>query len=307
VTTQAKPRSAYPPAVEALLPKARTLAKRLGDVPSRNRLMSEFRVGASKATLIRAALLNGNGHRPAGDSAASSAPAAVPLDRPASEAAIEPATAGASPVDARLVPARPEDGRPPELAHAPATAEPAPSPDLTSSPEDAATRRAELESTRTPVPATTSRRAARKPVAWPVLFLALPAFVAIWSGWVELGRLTGFGVVHPLPGIANDVRLDTAITLPIGVETYAAYALWVWLSARAPRRARRFAKWSAIGSLIFGAAGQVAFHLMVAASVTAAPWQITTLVSCLPVAVLGMGAALAHLLHDTDNESEVSR
>ncbi len=37
--------------------------------------------------------------------------------------------------------------------------------------------------------------------AWPVLLLALPAFVAIWSGWVELGRLTGFGPVSPLPGI----------------------------------------------------------------------------------------------------------
>jgi hypothetical protein len=33
--------------------------------------------------------------------------------------------------------------------------------------------------------------------------------------------------------------------------------------------------------------------------VTRAPWQITTSVACLPVAVLGMGAALAHLIHDT--------
>jgi hypothetical protein len=30
---------------------------------------------------------------------------------------------------------------------------------------------------------------------------------------------------------------------------------------------------------------------------TVAPWWITTAVACLPVAVLGMGAALAHLLH----------
>jgi hypothetical protein len=33
---------------------------------------------------------------------------------------------------------------------------------------------------------------------------------------------------------------------------------------------------------------------------TAAPWQITAAVACLPVAVLGMGAALAHLLHSPD-------
>jgi hypothetical protein len=28
-----------------------------------------------------------------------------------------------------------------------------------------------------------------------------------------------------------------------------------------------------------------------------APWEVTTLVSCLPVLVLGMGAALAHMIH----------
>nr|WP_246247990.1 ABC transporter permease [Micromonospora maritima] len=135
-------------------------------------------------------------------------------------------------------------------------------------------------------------------VAWPVILLALPAFVAIWSGWVGLGGLTGFGVVHPLPGIADSVSLNTAITLPIGVETYGAYALYVWLSGRVPDRARRFAKWSAIGSLVVGALGQVAYHLLVAAGWTSAPWWITTLVSCLPVAVLGMGAALAHLVRE---------
>jgi len=132
---------------------------------------------------------------------------------------------------------------------------------------------------------------------WPILLLALPAFIAIWSGWVGLGGLTGFGVVHPLPGIWDGAQLNTAITLPIGVETYAAFALRVWLSGTVPTRARRFAKWSAIGSLVLGGLGQVAYHLMVAAKVTSAPWQITTLVACIPVAVLGMGAALAHLSH----------
>ncbi|GAB7041941.1 MULTISPECIES: ABC transporter permease [Catenuloplanes] len=134
--------------------------------------------------------------------------------------------------------------------------------------------------------------------SWPVLILALPAFAAVWSGWVGLGEMTGFGVVHPLPGIADGFSLNTAITLPIGVETYAAYALRIWLSAQVSVRARRFAKWSAIGSLVLGALGQVAYHHMEAAGITEAPWQITTVVACLPVAVLGMGAALAHLNHD---------
>jgi hypothetical protein len=139
--------------------------------------------------------------------------------------------------------------------------------------------------------------ARRRPRSWPVWVLAMPAFMAIWSGWVGLGTLTGFGVVHPLPGIADDFSINTAITLPIGVETYAAYALAVWLSGGYTPSVRRFARWSAIGSLVFGAAGQVAYHLLTAAGITSAPWWITTAVACLPVAVLGMGAALAHLIH----------
>jgi hypothetical protein len=37
--------------------------------------------------------------------------------------------------------------------------------------------------------------------SWPLLILALPAAVAVWSGWVRIGQMTGFGQVHPLPGI----------------------------------------------------------------------------------------------------------
>ena len=61
-------------------------------------------------------------------------------------------------------------------------------------------------------------------------------------------------------------------------------------------RTRRFAKWSAICSFALGMAGQVAYHLLAQAGVTRAPWAITTLVSCLPVLVLAMGTALAHML-----------
>ncbi|MFC9434012.1 helix-turn-helix domain-containing protein [Nocardia sp. NPDC057030] len=133
--------------------------------------------------------------------------------------------------------------------------------------------------------------------AWPVLLLALPAFVAIWSGWVGLGELTGFGPVHPLPGIADEFTINTAITLPIGMEAYASYALSVWLSGRVRSdRTRSYAKWSAFGSLVLGAVGQVVYHLMQAAGVAVAPWPVTVLVACLPVAVLGMGAALAHMI-----------
>lgn len=149
----------------------------------------------------------------------------------------------------------------------------------------------------------------RTPIrTWPVLLLAAPAFVAIWGGWVGLGKMTGFGEINLLPGIVPDhgwATINSAITLPIGVETYAAYALWVWLSGHAPTPAVRFAKWSAIGSLALGALGQVAYHLLVGTKT--APPIITVLVACLPVAVLGMGAALAHLLrageHDTTGDT----
>lgn len=141
---------------------------------------------------------------------------------------------------------------------------------------------------------------------WPLMLLAAPAFVAIWSGWVGVGALTGFGPVHPLPGIAGGFTINSAITLPIGVETYAAYALRVWLAGGGPARARRFAKRSAIAAFLLGCLGQVAYHLMTAAHLTVAPWPITTAVSCLPVVVLGFGAALAHLQR-TDDRTEVDR
>ncbi|MFI6485566.1 hypothetical protein ACIBH1_47210 [Nonomuraea sp. NPDC050663] len=138
----------------------------------------------------------------------------------------------------------------------------------------------------------------KTPSRWPLLLLALPAAVATWSGWVGLGRMTGFGKVTPLPGIADSFVIDTAITLPIGVETYAAYALGAWFSSAAAisPSTRAFAKWSAIGSLALGMLGQVAYHLLEIAGQTKAPVLITTVVSCLPVLVLGMGAALGHML-----------
>jgi hypothetical protein len=147
--------------------------------------------------------------------------------------------------------------------------------------------------------------------SWPLLVLAAPAAVAVWSGWVGIGQMTGFGLVHPLPGIWDSLHVNTAVTLPVGVEAYAAYALRAWLSRsqQVSLRTRRFAGWSALGSLLLGMAGQVAYHLLTQAGATRAPWEITTAVSCLPVLVLGMGAALAHLLradaHDDGDAGDV--
>lgn len=135
--------------------------------------------------------------------------------------------------------------------------------------------------------------------SWPLLVLAVPA-AEVWSGWVGIAQKTGFGDVPLLPGIWSSLHLDTAVTLPVGVECYAAYALRAWLSGghAISDRTRRFARRSAIFSFALGMAGQVAFHLIDQDHVTKAPWGITTLVSCLPVLVLGMGSALAHMLRE---------
>ena len=136
---------------------------------------------------------------------------------------------------------------------------------------------------------------------WPLYLIAAPAAVAVWSGWVGLGTLCGFGVVHPLPGIADGFTLNTAVTLPVGVEAYGAYALRAWLTPGASDLARKFARLSAIGSLALGMLGQVIYHLLAAAHATRAPWPVVVLVSCLPVVTLGFGAALTHLLCADDH------
>ncbi|MEV0559725.1 ABC transporter permease [Dactylosporangium sp. NPDC050588] len=279
--------SAYPAPIEALMPQARALAETIGDIPSRNALMKEFKIGAPKANAIREALTDERDtrQREADERTATPEPPTSPWAQPPAVRSLhvvpdlEPDTdtpEPAVPVDVELVAETPE-------ASPLATGDGHPGANITTPPAPAA-------------PPTVAP-AGRKPRSWPVWVLALPAFVAIWSGWVGLGELTGFGVIHPLPGIADGFSINTAITLPIGVETYAAYALAVWLSSAYGASVRRFARWSAVGSLIFGAAGQVAYHLLTAAGVTSAPWWITTAVACLPVAVLGMGAALAHLIH----------
>jgi Tautomerase enzyme len=77
--------------------------------------------------------------------------------------------------------------------------------------------------------------------SWPLLVLALPAAVAVWSGWAGIGQKTGFGRVQPPPGIWDSLHLDTAVTLPVGVEAYALRA-WLSTSNKVSARTRRFAR-----------------------------------------------------------------
>jgi hypothetical protein len=104
----------------------------------------------------------------------------------------------------------------------------------------------------------TGARADRAVRSWLLLVLAAPAAAEVWSGWVGIAQMTCFGLVRPLPGIWPALHLDTAITLPIGVEAYAAYALRAWLARykAISARTRRFAKWSAVCSFGLGMAGR---------------------------------------------------
>lgn len=142
---------------------------------------------------------------------------------------------------------------------------------------------------------------------WPIWVLAAPAAVAIWGGWVELGRMCGYGPVQPLPGIANDFTIDLAITLPIGVEALAAYSLAQALNPGLATPVRTFARWTAGTALFLGAAGQIAYHVLAAAGATTAPTPLIAVVAVLPVVTLALAAALAHLIeiHTTTDTTAI--
>lgn len=152
---------------------------------------------------------------------------------------------------------------------------------------------------------TDSKSLPRKLAVYPAVLLTLPAFVAIWGGWVGLGEMTGFGPINPLPGIADDFTVNTAITLPIGLEVYAAYALYVALGAFSAK-VRRMAGWSALAALVLGMFGQACYHVLESQGIKEAAPPLVIFVSCLPILVLGAGSYLAHLVRE-DNEERASQ
>src|SRR5690554_1430810 len=132
-----------------------------------------------------------------------------------------------------------------------------------------------------------------------ILAISLSAFTAVWGGWVGLGRMVGFGKVNLLPGFVADggwATIDLAITLPIGIEAYAASALYVAVAGLVRGGGRWFAGTSAGLSLALGAFGQAAYHVLDAQGRTVAPEWIVVFVSVLPVVVLGMAGVLLHLV-----------
>ncbi|WP_146159635.1 hypothetical protein [Allonocardiopsis opalescens] len=95
--------------------------------------------------------------------------------------------------------------------------------------------------------------------------------------------------------------MDLSITLPLGIEAYAGIALYVAVSGIVTGGARFFAWCSAIGSLVIGAVGQAAYHLLsLESQPTSAPTPVVIFVSVLPVLVLGLASVLLHLAEKRD-------
>lgn len=266
--------SAYPLPVDELTDRVREHAIRIQAWPSLRQVMAEHRVGRPKATAAIGAL-RASGFTPTEATSPTTDSAVTALH-------LVSATADASGNDDAVAAAVESiDERADDVAFSPVKP-------VTDAPTAAPAKRSRIGT-------------------WPVVLIALGAFVSIWGGWVGLGELTGFGPIRLLPGIADQVVVNSAITLPIGVEAYAAFALRAWLApaGAVSDAARRFARWSTVAALALGAAGQIAYHLMVEAGMDRAPWQITAFVSCLPVVVLGCGAALSHLIrHNTDTTDD---
>ena len=54
--------------------------------------------------------------------------------------------------------------------------------------------------------------------------------------------------------------------------------------------------------MILGTFGQVSYHVLEATHHVSAPWEITVLVSALPVTPLAMATTLAHLIRDAKDD-----
>lgn len=303
-----------PASVDDDLVRARRLAAEQGGVPSIRALKVALGSGDSRAKAAREALLAEQRQRQADRRAAmrrvaskrspGRRPGALPGVLGAHLAALLP-TAQPSPGEevnsevTAIVPAA-ETARAAAARGAPVVVFAGPPAPLPAAPD----RPVEVRSEDAPAaPAEGAlRRRRRRVVTWPAYVVATPAWVAIWAGWVGIGKLTGFGRVNLLPGIGKGWVVDTAITLPVGVEAYSAYAFYVALNPAAPARARWFGAISAAIAVVLGMGGQTAYHVMTAAGVTAAPTWITTLVSCLPVGVFALVAVLVHMVRTGERE-----
>jgi Protein of unknown function (DUF2637) len=115
---------------------------------------------------------------------------------------------------------------------------------------------------------------------------AAAAAVSSFSGLRSLAFATGWG--------------DWLSTLlPLTIDAYAMTATRVWLAdSTGSARARRFARWNAVGAVVLSVVGNATWHL-IAAGLLHVTWVIVVVVGAVPAAVLGLLSHLAVLrTHD---------
>lgn len=292
------------PNIEELLPAAQKLADALGRTPGLAVLKKELKIGEPRAKALRDLLNGGEGGSPKTSlPQAPVSPGMGPVrDLPETALPSLPETeegpdgdGGEPPWEAAFQGPPPWEGAFTEDIPGTAVEEvpavvvgtiPSPAPVVPP-----------VTAPATPVVASPKVPKAKKDIAlWPLLIIVLPAFVAIWGGWVDLGQMSGFGNVNLLPGLTDKAVINLSITLPVGLEAYASYAIYVWLSLDKGQdeTLRKFAKWSAVSALVVGGLGQGIYHLLKAFDQVKAPWPVVIFVALIPVVVSGLGAYLAH-------------
>jgi len=138
-------------------------------------------------------------------------------------------------------------------------------------------------------PPGTKRRA-----MWPLYLISVGAVLAVWSGWVELGAMCGFGIEQPLYGIWNGLKLNAAISLPLSMEAYGFYAMGFWFDPDEAEGVRTYARWTTILAYSLGFAAQATYHVLAAMHMTHAPIPVVVFVSGVPVATICVAGGLLH-------------
>ena len=136
---------------------------------------------------------------------------------------------------------------------------------------------------------------ARAVRSWPLLVLAAPA---AGRGVVRLGRHRQQDRLRaglPAAGIWPSLHLDTTSPCRPGGGLRGVRAARLAGQRACGQRADPPVR-QVVRDLLLRArmAGQAAYHLLAQAGTARAPWPITTIVSCLPVLVLGMDRASPH-------------
>jgi hypothetical protein len=130
------------------------------------------------------------------------------------------------------------------------------------------------------------------------------------DGWVSVGIAVSAvaAVVSSFAGlralaVATGWPVVLAPLLPLAIDAYAMTSTRVWLAASTGSlRARRFARWNAVGAIGLSVAGNAVWHA-IAVGLVRVSWSVVLAVGSVPALVLGLVAHLAVLRGQVDPAS----